>query len=173
MKKFVLTFALMLLVASTAFAQKNPIEIEWLIEDSAGINIWNIGAGGDIDTSEIFNIARLPETGLGFHISWNATTADTGSLVLLLYQCAVAADYGSFASFSDTAAASMIGYYTYVDSLNFGAAGAPNNVTSASGRGSISWNPTLVGPATRAFLVVKRNSGTAIRSISIAAIKEY
>lgn len=174
MKKLFLILSLMLLVASSAFAQKNPIEVLWLIEDSSGTNVWNIGVTADQDTSDAFSVARLPETGLGFQVYWNAADADTGQLVLIMLQSILNVDYGAFASFSDSAdAIDRIATWTYADSLSFGGVGAANNTTTASGRGSISWNPTLVGPATQVKIVAIRRSGTTARGLAIAAIKEY
>ena len=174
MKKFTLIFALLLLVASTALAQKNPVEIQWVTEDSTDLVLWNIGVGTDSDTSNAFVITHLPEAGLGFHIYWNATDADTGSIVLILQQTILNNDYSTFASFDDSAyAITGIATWAYADSFNFGGIGTANNTATATGRGSIVWNPTLTGPATRARIVAIRRSGTTARTIAIAAIKEY
>lgn len=174
MKKLFLILCLLSAMVSSAFAQKNPIEVQWVIEDSSGTNLWNIGVSTDSDTSDAFIVSRLPETGLGFHIYWNATDADTGSIVLILQQSILTTDFSGFASFSDSAyAITGIGAWAYADSLNFGGVGTANNVVTASGRGSIVWNPTLTGPATRARIVAIRRSGTTARTIAIAAIKEY
>ncbi len=174
MKKLFLILCLVALVTASAFAQKSPIQLFWVIDDSTDTQVWNIGVTTDSDTSVAFDVSRLPEGNLGFQFYWNAIDADTGSLVAILQQNIVTADYGSFVGFGDSAAAiTYISSWVYVDSLNFGAAGAPNNVTTATGRGAISWNPTLTGPATRARLIMIRRSGTTARGLAIAGIRQY
>lgn len=173
MKKYIFAFLLSLLVVGSAFAQKNPIQLQWVWEDSANgsspsQNLWTISGsatGLDFDTSIYFSIANLPETGLGFQYYWN--DADTGQIVIILQQSILATSYGhTFDGFEDTTdvGVTYISSWVYVDSLSLG---------DANGRGSGAWNPTLIGPGTNARLIIGRRSGTAERVLSIAAIKEY
>lgn len=173
MKKYLFAILMSLLVVGSAFAQKNPVQLQWVWEDSANGSspsqpLWTISGsatGLDFDTSIAFDITHLPETGLGFQYYWN--DADTGQIVFILQQSILVTSYGQqFDGFEDTTdvGVTYISGWVYVDSLSIG---------DANGRGSGSWNPTLVGPATRARLIVGRRSGTAERVLSVAAIKEY
>lgn len=163
MKKYIFAILVSLMVVGSAFAQKNPANVSWVYEDSADAKMWTISAALDFDTSYTIDVFNLPETGLGFQIYWN--DADTGQLVFILQQNVLSVDRPGFASFDDSASAvTYISSWVYADSTSIG---------DASGRGGFVWNPTLVGPSSKARLIVGRRSGTDPREFSVAAIKEY
>lgn len=172
MKKYIFAILVSLMVVGSAFAQKNPIKLQWVWEDSANGSspsqpLWTISGsatGLDFDTSIAFDVSGLPETGLGFQYYWN--DSDTGQIVFVLQQSILFSSRSTYDGFEDTTdvGVTYIAGWVYVDSLSIG---------DASGRGSGSWNPTLIGPATQARLIIGRRSGTAERVLSVAAIKEY
>lgn len=160
MKKLFLILCLVALVTAPAFAQNHPTDIGWVLEDSTGLALWTIDVGNDADTSLWFNVFRMPETGLGFHFYWN--DADTGTIVVFLQQSSLLYDLGFY---SDSAAAVYeIEAWETVDSTH---------LYDASNRGGYVWNPTLTGPAERARIIARRNSGTAVREFTVARIRQY
>lgn len=169
MKKYIFAILVSLMVVGSAFAQKNPLKIEWVYEDSADAVVWNIAPSLDSDTSIYFDVSNLPETGLSFQFYWNC--GDSGTVVAILQQNSLINDLGAFASMDDSAAAiTYISSWAYADSTILN---KPVASGTTAARGSMVWNPTLVGPARKARLILQRRAGTVARTISVAAIKEY
>lgn len=165
MKKFIILT--LLLLSATAFAQTHPTTFQWVLEDSADAIVWNVGVTLDSDTSQSFSVSRMPETGLGFQFYWNC--GDSGTVVAILQQNSLlGANSGDF--LADSAAAiDYISSWVIADSVILPKPAA-SGTTAA--RGSYVWNPTLVGPAENARIILCRRAGTVIRTISIIRVRQ-
>lgn len=161
MKKILFALCAVVILAMPTFAQTNthPTQIDWVYDDSTNTIIWNVGVTLDSDTSIAFSVFRMPETGLGFQFYWNDT--DTGTIVAILQQNSFLIDLGFEAD--SAAAVDYISSWAIADSVI---------LDEASGRGTQVWNPSLVGPAERARLILKRRGGTDTRVLAVARIRQ-
>lgn len=170
MKRIILSMLMLFALVSFAQAQTNthPQTFAWVLEDSTGLALWNIGTGTDSDTSTAFSVFRMPETGLGFQFYTNATDADTGQICFILQQNSLLSNAGGFAD--SAAAVDFISSWVYVDSISVGLKNG--DVATSTGRSSYAWNPTLIGPTNHCRIIAIRRSGTTARTVAILRTRQ-